>query len=43
METMYKWFGDSKYRPCPLLRQLVAANHLGKKTMKGFYNYAGVA
>src|SRR5262249_9864471 len=27
METMHKWFGDSKYRPCPLLRQLVAAGH----------------
>jgi 3-hydroxybutyryl-CoA dehydrogenase len=42
METMYKWFGDSKYRPCPLLRQLVAAGHLGKKTKRGFYNYEAV-
>lgn len=41
METMYAWFGDSKYRPCPLLKQLVSAGHLGKKTGRGFYHYDG--
>jgi 3-hydroxybutyryl-CoA dehydrogenase len=42
METLHKGFGDSKYRPCPLFRQLVAAGHLGKKTGKGFYDYGAV-
>jgi 3-hydroxybutyryl-CoA dehydrogenase len=40
-ETLYAGFGDPKYRPCPLLRQLVSAGHLGKKTGKGFYEYGG--
>jgi len=39
METFYAEFGDSKYRPCPLLRQKVRAGHLGRKTGKGFYEY----
>lgn len=39
METMLEGFGDPKYRPCPVLRQLVSAGHLGKKTGKGFYTY----
>jgi len=42
METLHKGFGDSKYRPCPLFRQLVAAGHLGKKTGKGFYDYGAI-
>lgn len=39
METMHVGYGDSKYRPCPLLRQYVKAGWLGKKTGKGFYEY----
>jgi 3-hydroxybutyryl-CoA dehydrogenase len=39
MEVLYEGFGDSKYRPCPLLRQYVAAGRLGKKTGRGFYDY----
>ncbi|WP_127579528.1 3-hydroxybutyryl-CoA dehydrogenase [Paenibacillus koleovorans] len=40
METLYAGFGDSKYRPCPLLRKYVAAGWLGRKSGKGFYTYA---
>jgi len=43
METLYHGFGDPKYRPCPLLRQLVAAGHLGRKSGRGFYEYGGSA
>jgi len=39
METLYDGFKDSKYRPCPLLRQYVEAGWLGRKTGKGFYDY----
>ena len=39
METLYEGFGDSKYRPCPLLRKYVKAGWLGKKTGRGFYIY----
>ncbi len=39
METLHSGFGDPKYRPCPLMRQLVNAGHLGCKTGKGFYSY----
>ena len=39
MEVLYKGFGDSKYRPCPLLRKYVDSGYLGKKTGRGFFNY----
>lgn len=39
MEVLHEGFGDSKYRPCPLLRKYVAAGWLGSKTGKGFYEY----
>ncbi len=39
METLYKGFCDSKYRPCPLLRKYVEAGWLGRKTKRGFYEY----
>ena len=39
MNVLYEGYGDSKYRPCPLLRQYVKAGWLGKKTGRGFYKY----
>ena len=39
MEVLYEGFKDSKYRPCPLLRRMVDAGHLGRKTGRGFYTY----
>ena len=39
MEVLYEGFADSKYRPCPLLRKMVKAGWLGRKSGKGFYDY----
>ena len=39
MLVLQEGFGDSKYRPCPLLRKMVRAGHLGRKSGRGFYNY----
>ena len=40
MEVLYEGLGDPKYAPCPLLRQYVAAGRLGRKSGRGFYEYA---
>jgi 3-hydroxybutyryl-CoA dehydrogenase len=41
LEVMHKGLGDPKYRACPLLRRMVAAGHLGRKSGRGFYRYGG--
>jgi 3-hydroxybutyryl-CoA dehydrogenase len=43
LEVLYDGFKDPKYRPCPLLRNLVTAGLLGKKSGRGFYDYSGKA
>jgi 3-hydroxybutyryl-CoA dehydrogenase len=40
MEVLYDGFKDTKYRPCPLLRKMVDARYLGRKSGKGFYDYS---
>jgi 3-hydroxybutyryl-CoA dehydrogenase len=39
LEVLHEGLGDPKYRPCPLLRRMVAAGHLGRKSGRGFYTY----
>ena len=39
LEVLHDGLGDPKYRPCPLLRRMVAAGHLGRKSGRGFYSY----
>jgi 3-hydroxybutyryl-CoA dehydrogenase len=40
MNVLLKEFGDSKFRPCPLLKQMVNAGYLGRKSRRGFFDYA---
>jgi 3-hydroxybutyryl-CoA dehydrogenase len=39
LEVLHQGFGDPKYRPCPLLRKMVDAGQLGRKSGRGFYSY----
>ena len=40
MEVLFNEFADSKYRPCPLLKKMVDAGYLGRKSGRGFFSYA---
>jgi len=39
LTVLHDGLGDDKYRPCPLLKRMVAAGHLGRKTGRGFHSY----
>jgi 3-hydroxybutyryl-CoA dehydrogenase len=39
MQVLHEGFGDPKYRACPLLKRMVAAGELGRKSGRGFYTY----
>jgi 3-hydroxybutyryl-CoA dehydrogenase len=41
LEVLYEAYNDTKYRPCPLLKKMVSAGLLGRKSGRGFYNYQG--
>ena len=43
LEVLHRGLGDDKYRPCPLLRRMVAAGQLGRKSGRGFYDYRAEA
>ncbi len=43
LEVLHRGLGDDKYRPCPLLKRMVAAGQLGRKSGRGFYDYRGAA